>query len=161
MTFMLWSWGEQLLGFRHSRLKNEPTSTEKYFAQEVMDGPSFYGWKWDTDLRLRKCLSGKHSDMLYRKKMKLILSMALGPQCFLTVDEIRLHLPCFKFFGTGRDKGEWHRSHWDGADLVWEGVVDFTVSLPASIPGAVPSVFNTEQIKEENKEPVPYSLGLD
>lgn len=44
---------------------------------------------------------------------------------------------------------------------LWEGVVDFTVSLPASIPGAVPSVFNTEQIKEENKEPVPYSLGLD
>lgn len=32
--------------------------------------------------------------------------------------------------------------------------------LPASISGAVPSVPNTEQIKEENKEPVPYSLGL-
>lgn len=30
--------------------------------------------------------------MLYRKKMKLILCMVLSPQCFLTVDEIRLYL---------------------------------------------------------------------
>lgn len=43
--------------------------------------------------------------MLYRKKKKLILSVALGPQCFLTVDEIKLHLPCFKFLELEETKG--------------------------------------------------------
>lgn len=60
------------------------------------------------------------------------------------------------FQKTGGDKGS-DTGATEMEQTLWEGL-----SVPlASLPGAVPSVFNTEQVKDENKEPVPYSLGLD
>jgi hypothetical protein len=62
--------------------------------------------------------------------------------------------PVLSFLELGETKGS-NTGATEMEQTLWEGAMDFTVYL-ASIPGAVPSMC-TEQIRDENKEPVPYS----